>query len=123
MNRLYTLIISSALILACGMSVPINQQLGVKSGNVAIYITTTAQPVPDLPSETLEIGIVTTDVLTVRACPAEECMALYYLYRDTPVMGTCYRFSDGSIWLGLDESTKYIAVLFDGSRYVEGVCK
>ena len=125
MNRLYiALLVSSALIYACGTTATLPASDG-KIGVIPQTITQTPISTPEIIHDNL--GVVVVDSLTVRVCPAQECQVAYkdgkewYLLRGEAVMGNCYTFQDGSIWLEI--SGRYAAVVFEGERYINGVCQ
>ena len=123
MTRLrYTiLVISSALILACGMTAPIpssDGRLGVK------LPTATLAPITSNLAES--VFIVTADSLQIRPCPYKDdqtCPPYQYGFvAGDVVMGYCRSFEDGSIWLEFD-GNKYAAVYFDEVWLMEGNCQ
>jgi hypothetical protein len=85
-----------------------------------------------LPEE--EVGLVIVDGIHIRTAPNENASSTGFVYRGDPVMGTCYKFDlndDGVMdeaWLGIEknpdrEPTRWIAVYFDDTWYMEGACQ
>ena len=120
--RYVALIVSAPLIFACGMTAPVPSPDG-KMGSMDMQAST-ANAVIDTPfsESTEEIGRVIADALTIRSAPDAESASLGYLHRGDAVMvGGCVRFNNGDVWAELDGH--YIAVLFEGQEFVEGVCE
>ena len=119
--RYIALLISLPLILACGMTATLPSSDG-KTGSIKKASTATAV-IDTLPVElsTEEIGRVVVDALTVRAEPDAESASLGYLdYGDAVLVSGCVRYENGDVWAEL--GGHWIAVLFGGERFVEGVC-
>lgn len=120
MNRI--LILLALATIACGMTAPAPSS-GGKMGSMDMQVST-ATAVIDTPfsDSTEEIGRVIADALTIRSAPDAESASLGYLHRGDAVMvGGCVRFNNGDVWAELDGH--YIAVLFEGQEFVEGVCE
>jgi len=127
MTRLYIfLALALLLTIACGMTAPVPSSDGKIASRDVPQIATSA--VTSLPISYEEVGVVIADALNVRPCPedSEACPPLGHLNKGDAVMGACYQFG-ADWWLGFDrvdeQPTRWIAVVFDGKRYVRGVCE
>lgn len=109
------LICVSVVILACG-SVKVSQSAPPPTATP----TATARPTCTPNGEV--IGVVIVDGLTVRDAPNEDAASLSYKNLGDYVMGECVYMASGDIWLALDGGKRFVAVLFEGRLFVEGVC-
>ena len=100
------------LCLACGA--PAQAMLVIPT---ATNLPQLATSVP-IPSE--HVGRVLVP-LTVRSQPNADAQSLGFLQPDTPVMGTCRTFGE-DVWLELGPE-RYVAVVYEGRRFVKGICE
>lgn len=123
--KIFSFVMLSFSILACGMTAPVPSSDGQKGSYVSITATAiVSSPIPSyLPTES--VFVVIADSLQVRPCPYKEDLTCPpfengFVAGDV-VMGYCRYFGE-NVWLEFD-GNKYAAIFYDGEWYMEGNCQ